>query len=84
MGEHVDNLLIKLRAAPGIDAREKMAKKGTALPDGSYPIPDVEFLKKAIQSFGRAPEEKRAAVKAHIKRRARALGREDLIPDSWG
>lgn len=53
------------------------------LPDGSFPIPDVAHLKKAIKAFGRANPSKRGKVKAHIKSRARALGREDLIPDDW-
>jgi len=53
------------------------------MPDGSYPIPDKDALRRAIQAIGRAPEEKRAAVKAHIKRRAKALGAMDMVPDGW-
>lgn len=65
------------------DSRKKMADKGTAMPDGSYPIPDVDALKRAIQAVGRAPAGKRAAVIAHIKKRAAALGATNLIPDDW-
>lgn len=61
--------------------REAAARSGAALPDGSYPIKSVADLKNAIQAFGRAKDP--AKVKAHIKARAKALGREDLIPDSW-
>lgn len=74
----------------GVDAaeyktkeRKDLADKGKALPDGSYPIKTVQDLKNAIQAVGRAPESKRAAVKAHIKKMARKLGTEDLIPDGW-
>ena len=61
--------------------RADLADKGQALPDGSYPIKNVAGLKKAIQAFGRAKDP--AKVKAHIKARAKALGRADLIPDEW-
>jgi len=63
------------------EGRRKLAAKGHALPDGSFPIPNVAYLKKAIQAFGRAKNP--AAAKAHIIRRARALGRADLIPPKW-
>jgi len=61
--------------------RELAGDKGEALPDGSYPIKTIGDLKNAIQAFGRAKDP--AKVKAHIKTRAKALGREDLIPDKW-
>lgn len=65
------------------DVRKKYAESGIAMPDGSFPIPDKGALRRAIQAFGRAPESKRAAVKAHIKRRARALGATDMLPKDW-
>ena len=61
--------------------REAFAKKGWALPDGSFPIADVEDLKNAIQAFGRASDKE--AAKAHIIKRAKALGASDLLPDDW-
>jgi len=61
--------------------RADAAEAGQALPDGSFPIKTVKDLKNAIQSFGRAKNP--AKAKAHIKARAEALGREDLIPDNW-
>jgi hypothetical protein len=63
--------------------REKLAKQGRALPDGSYPIRNVEELKDAIQAYGRSKPGKRAAVRRHIMKRARALGKADLIPEKW-
>ena len=48
---------------------------------GAFPIKTVRDLKNAIQSIGRAKD--RQATIAHIKARATALGREDLIPDSF-
>lgn len=65
------------------DTREEYAKKGYALPDGSYPIANAEDLKRAVQAYGRAPESKRAQVRRHIRKRARALNRPDIIPSSW-
>lgn len=61
--------------------RQRLARSGAALPDGSFPIASVQDLKNAIRAIGRAKNP--GAAKAHIKRRARALGREDLIPEEW-
>jgi hypothetical protein len=61
--------------------RKKLAEKGLALPDGSYPIRNVGDLKNAIQGYGRAKN--KASAKRHIIKRARDLGKTDLIPDTW-
>jgi hypothetical protein len=61
--------------------RSDMAASGEAMPGGGFPIPDVAALKDAIRAIGRAKDP--AAAKAHIKKRAAALGKTDLIPDSW-
>ena len=66
------------------ETREKLAEKGEALPDGSYPIRNVEDLKNAIQAYGRSNKEDRAKVKKHIIKRARALNVRHLIPEKWG
>jgi hypothetical protein len=63
------------------EARKKSADAGHAMPDGSFPIETEEDLRNAIQSIGRAQDPE--AAKAHIKRRARELGREELIPEDW-
>jgi len=62
--------------------RAKMTEGGEALPDGSYPIKDEEDLKNAIQAFGRAKDKE--AAKAHIMKRAKDLGMEEMIPENWG
>jgi len=61
--------------------REKLASNKKALPDGSFPIASVQDLKNAIQAIGRAKNPDRA--KRWIKRRARALNAENLIPEGW-
>lgn len=63
------------------DQRDRAASRGAAMPDGSYPIENVQDLRNAIQAFGRAKNP--AKVKAHIIRRARSLGQVGLLPDSW-
>lgn len=65
------------------EERRRLAAKGQAMPDGSFPIPDVDALKDAIQSIGRTGPAKRPRVIAFIKRRAAALGKTDLIPTEW-
>lgn len=64
-------------------SRDKYAEEGVAMPDGSFPIPDRDALRRAIASFGRAPASKRDAVKAHIRKRAKALGATDTLPEGW-
>lgn len=61
--------------------RDAAADSGAALPDGSFPIQNVGDLKNAIQAIGRAKD--RGKAMAHIKRRARALGASDQLPDEW-
>src|ERR1035437_9351733 len=61
--------------------RETAAKKGQAMPGGGFPVKNLGDLKNAISAIGRAKDP--AAAKAHIKSRAKALGKEDLIPSSW-
>ena len=63
------------------DKRESAAKKGVAMPDGSFPISDRDDLRKAIKALGRAKDP--AKAKRHIRKRAKVLGAESMLPDSW-
>ena len=62
------------------EERKELADNGFALSDGSFPIKDLKDLKNAIQAYGRAKDQARAAK--FIAKRAKALGAEDLIPDT--
>lgn len=61
--------------------RDKYAQSGVAMPDGSFPIPDRGALRDAIDDWGRAGS--KPSVKAHIKKRAQALGATDMLPQNW-
>lgn len=63
------------------EKRDEAARNGVALEDGSYPIDDVEDLRKAIDAFGRAKHE--IATKRHIIRRANLLDSLGLLPKGW-
>jgi hypothetical protein len=63
------------------EAREEMAQSGAAMPHGGFPVKTEKDLRNAIQAFGRAKN--KSATKAHIKKRARALGKTELLPESW-
>jgi hypothetical protein len=79
----LDDQEIQLLGLARLDTehREKLAKKGKALPGGGFPIVTVDDLKNAIQAVGRAKDP--AKAKAHIKKMAAKLGRTDLIPENW-
>lgn len=86
--EDIDRHIAGKDSEPDVEKREftqaerdEAEAKGHAMPGGGFPINTVADLKNAIQSIGRAKD--RAAAIAHIKQRATALGREDLIPDSF-
>lgn len=63
------------------EVRERYAKEGIALSDGSFPIPDRDALRRAIQSIGRASNQ--AQARRHIIKRARALDATNMLPDEW-
>lgn len=54
--------------------RARLAWEGHALPDGSYPMPDCDAVRRAIDSYGRAPQSHRAPLAALIRRRNEELG----------
>jgi len=72
---------IALKRAFSDDKRMSLAKEGMALPDGSYPITSEEDLRNAVQSYGRAKDKE--AARLHIMKRAKDLGKENLIPPNW-
>jgi hypothetical protein len=61
--------------------RQSAASSGAAMPDGSFPIKNGDDLGNAIHLAGHAKDP--GAARAHIKRRAAALGMSGRIPDSW-
>lgn len=63
--------------------REKLAKKGLALPDGSFPIRNKQDLHNAIMTWGLAKKSNKAAAKKFIKKRAKQLGAMNELPATW-
>ena len=63
------------------EQRRRMSEEGHAMPDGSYPIGNKTDLMNAIRSWGRGGSDPK--VKEHIKRRAKAMGLSDMIPENW-
>ena len=55
------------------EERARLAARGMALPDGSYPVPDCDAVRRAHLSYGRAPESHRAELRAMVNRRNREL-----------
>ena len=66
------------------EERQADAAEGHALADGSYPIEDCDSLRRAIQSYGRAPEAHRAALRRLIAKRKAELGCPGVeLPETW-
>ena len=63
------------------EQREKLADAGKAMPSGSFPIRNEQDLKNAIHAYGRAKD--KPAAKAWIEKRAKELGKEKLLPETW-
>lgn len=63
------------------ESRKKLAKKGEALSDGSFPIRNKRDLKNAIHDVGRANDPEKA--KRWIKKRAKDLDAEEVLPEDW-
>lgn len=61
--------------------RKKLAKEGEAMPNGSFPIEDVEDLENAIHLWGRAKDPE--AAKKWIIKRAKEMGETDRLPKDW-
>ena len=64
------------------DERKRMAGNGQAMPGGRYPIPDKDALEDAIHAVGRG-KGSHAAIRAHIRGRAKALGATAMLPSNW-
>jgi hypothetical protein len=77
------SMAVKTPAPERAGARKKLAKAGKALSDGSFPIPNVAYLKKALKAVGRAAPGKRPALAALIRKRARALGATNVVKGTW-
>lgn len=74
-------LLILKKKEFSAGTREKLADKGKAMPNGSFPIVNKSDLRNAIRAYGRAKD--KPAAKAHIVERAKALGAADELPTDW-
>jgi hypothetical protein len=64
------------------EQRSQLADSGAAMPDGSFPIRNKADLENALHAQGRAKDVE--AARRHIKSRAKALGLESMLPDSFG
>lgn len=64
------------------EKRRTLAKEGKALSDGSYPIEDAGDLGPALTLI-QSGHGNVGAAKALFKKRAKELGRANMIPDDW-
>lgn len=78
-GHELHDLVLKFVSAA---QRRKDATSGVAMDNGDFPIPDAGHLQSAIGLLKDYTGDK-AAAKAHIISRARALGLTSKLPEDW-
>ena len=76
-----DDVLAYLKREFSAEQRRSAAESGAALPDGSFPIHNKSDLHNAMRAIGRAKDP--AKAKAHIRRRAKALGLSGELSDAF-
>jgi 2'-5' RNA ligase len=79
VGEHGSDDNIKILHS--LAQRRRWIQEGKALSDGSFPIPNVQFLRFAMEGYEFA--ENKPKAKRWITRRAKSLAREHLLPQRW-
>lgn len=66
--------------APGYtDQKRIWAQAGIALDDGSFPIPNLRWIRKAVLAWARVPSHEQTRVKKHLLARARTLEAPDDV-----
>lgn len=66
------------------EERRRLEAEGQTGYGESYPMPDCDAVRRAVESYGRAPEEHRAELRRQIVRRKLELGCEDVeLPPTW-
>lgn len=64
------------------EERRRGAREGWAMSDGSYPIRTPQDVSNAVRLW-RSSNHDDAKVKAWIRKRAKAIGATDRLPDDW-
>lgn len=59
------------------------ASRGYALPDGSFAVHSVSDLVKAVEELQKTEREDAFTARDHLRKRARALNRMDIVPEEW-
>lgn len=63
--------------------RRKLEAEGETGYGESFPMPDCDAVRRAIQSYGRAPAEHRAQLRRKIAQRKIELGCDEELPETW-
>lgn len=79
-GKSSEDEWLEYKAKYSAAQKRAMAKKGHALPDGSFPINDRPDLKSAINLRNHGKGYAKATVYKHIKKNAKRIGATDMLP----
>lgn len=65
------------------DERRRLEAEDETGYGSSYPMPDCDAVRRAVESYGRAPAGRRAALRRAIVLRHVELGCTNPLPESW-
>lgn len=65
------------------EERRRLEDQGDTAYGESFPLGTCEEVRHAVESYGRAPVEKRAAVRRAVIKRHRELHCDFPLPQSW-
>jgi hypothetical protein len=81
--KEVEEVFVKAHRKFSAESRRSLASEGNALPDGSYPIPDADALRRAA-ILARSGHGNVAAAKRLIAKRAKELGVSNPLAEKKG
>lgn len=79
LGEHSHDS--GMRILHSLSQRRIWVRQGLAMQDGSFPIPNAQHLRYALEAYEFA--ENKRKTQRWIVRRAKALSRTDMLPEAW-
>jgi hypothetical protein len=66
-----------------MEERRELEANGETGYGTAFPMPDCDAVRRAVESYGRAPTAERAELRRQIIKRHRELGCSEKLPEHW-